>query len=175
MTLQSSPFAGLRLTTGERRVAEQIVAGATNHEGALALEIRPGTFSRHVSKIGAKTNVASRPARAHVLLSSGQVPPPAAAGPVPPFDAADRRLIRALAEHSNRSHIAKAAGIAPSNVGPYARALVAKADAANVTHLIGLAHAWGLFADAPHDSGSAASADRADKAPMLCAARASED
>lgn len=145
--------AGLtRLTPTEKRVAECLVAGCSNEEGARELDMRSSSFSGHLSSIGRKFNVAARPARAHAVLASGQVPPPSATAPAPDFHAAERRLLDALAEQSGTYAIAKASGLASADVRDQISILVAKANAANEVHLIGLAHAWGLLGAGPAGS-----------------------
>jgi len=134
-----------RLTPTEKRVAERLVAGCSNEEGASELDMSSSSFSGHLSSIGRKFRVAARPARAHAVLASGQVSPPSAPTPAPEFDAAERRLLDALAKRSGTYAIAKASGLASADVREQIEILVTKAGAANDTHLIGLCHALGLL------------------------------
>jgi DNA-binding NarL/FixJ family response regulator len=134
-----------RLTPTEKRVAERLVAGCSNEEGARELGMNSSSFSGHLSGIGRKFGVAARPARAHAVLASGQVPPPSATAPAPDFDAAERQLLDALAKQSGTYAIAQASGLASANVREQIEILVTKAGAANDTHLIGLCHTWGLL------------------------------
>ncbi|MEV5043571.1 LuxR C-terminal-related transcriptional regulator [Streptomyces griseoincarnatus] len=141
-----------QLTPSEKRAAGQLVAGASNAEGAQALGISTTTFTGHIVAIGKKFGITSRsgrPARAHAVLASGQVPPPPAPERIPDFTERDLRLLRALAEHPETHDIARAVEIAPADVRPMIADLVDKAGAANDTHLIGLGHAWGLLNTGP--------------------------
>ncbi|MFI0220465.1 LuxR C-terminal-related transcriptional regulator [Streptomyces lydicus] len=134
-----------RLTPAEQRVGEQLVTGRSNVQAAGELSMSPGTFSRHLGNIGRKFHITARHARAHAVLTSGQVAPPAAPEPAPVLTGTERQLLRAFAEHSDIDDIARAAGIAKADVRPLIKKLVDKAGADNNTHLIGLAHAWGLL------------------------------
>lgn len=137
-----------QLTPAEKRVAERLVAGVSNIQGAQELGMCTGTFARHVASIGRKFQITSRsgrPARAHAVLDSEQVAPPAAPATVPRLTAADLRLLRAFAKYPETPDIAHAAGIAHAEVRPQIKKLVAEAGADNETHLIGLAHAWNLL------------------------------
>ncbi|WP_055522784.1 helix-turn-helix transcriptional regulator [Streptomyces graminilatus] len=142
----------LRLTDTEKRVADHLVAGRSNAEGAGVLGMSAASFSGHLSGIGRKFGVAARPARAHAVLASGQVPPPSTTVPAPELDADERRLLHALAEHSSTYAIAQASGIAAADVREQIRVLVAKAGAANDTHLIGLCHTWGFLGTGSADA-----------------------
>ncbi|MFJ9580733.1 LuxR C-terminal-related transcriptional regulator [Streptomyces sp. NPDC101191] len=137
-----------QLTPTEKLVAEAMIAGVSNAQGAHDLGMSTGTFAAHVSSIGRKFQITSRKgraARAHAALASGQIAPPQAPAVVPDFARDERRLLRALAEHPETHDIARAAGIPPADVRPRIRELVDKAGADNDTHLIGLGHAWGLL------------------------------
>ncbi|MCT9107592.1 helix-turn-helix transcriptional regulator [Streptomyces mirabilis] len=138
-----------QLTPAEKQVAEVLVTGASNIQGAQRLKMRTSTFAIHLGSIGRKFQIngkAGRPARAHAVLASGQVAPPSAPADVPEFTPAERQLLQALAEHAETDDIGKAANVAlPADVRPLIAKLVDKAGADNDTHLIGLGHAWGLL------------------------------
>ncbi|QDN54242.1 hypothetical protein [Streptomyces sp. S1D4-20] len=138
-----------QLTPAEKRVAEVLVTGASNIQGAQDLKMRTSTFAIHVGSIGRKfhiTGKAGRPARAHAVLASGQVEPPPAPADVPEFTSAELQLLQALAEHAETEDIRKAADVAvTADVRPLIGKLVDRAGADNDTHLIGLGHAWGLL------------------------------
>ncbi|MFM9462760.1 LuxR C-terminal-related transcriptional regulator [Streptomyces scabiei] len=137
-----------QLTPAEKRVAEVLVTGASNIQGARDLGMSSSTYSGHLGSIGRKFQITSRtgrPARAHAVLASGQVAPPPAPARIPEFTLGERRLLRALAEHPETYEIAQAARVAEAEVRPWIKALVAKAGADNDTHLVGLGHAWGLL------------------------------
>lgn len=147
-----------QLTPTEKLVAEALITGVSNAQGADDLSMSTGTFAAHVSSIGRKFQVTSRKgraARAHAVLASGQVAPPAAPAVVPDFTHDEQRLLRALAKHPETHDIARAAEIRPADVRPQIRELVAKAGADNDTHLIGLGHAWGLLGAEGSGSSSA--------------------
>lgn len=136
------------LTLTEKLVAEALITGVSNAQGADDLGMSTGTFAAHVSSIGRKFQVTSRQgraARAHAVLASGQIAPPQAPSVVPDFTRDERRLLRAVAEHPETHDIARAAGIPPADVRHRIRELVDKAGADNDTHLIGLGHAWRLL------------------------------
>jgi DNA-binding NarL/FixJ family response regulator len=147
-----------QLTPTEKLVAEALITGVSNAQGADDLSMSTGTFAAHVSSIGRKFHVTSRKgraARAHAVLASGQVAPLAAPAAVPDFTHDEQRLLRALAKHPETHDIARAAGIRPADVRPQIRELVAKAGADNDTHLIGLGHAWKLLGAGGSGSSSA--------------------
>ncbi|WP_405968944.1 LuxR C-terminal-related transcriptional regulator (plasmid) [Streptomyces sp. NBC_00015] len=147
-----------QLTPTEKLVAEALITGVSNAQGADDLSMSTGTFSAHVSSIGRKFQVTSRKgraARAHAVLASGQVAPPVAPAVVPDFTHVELRLLRALAEHPETHDISRAAGIPLADVRPQLRDLVAKAVADNDTHLIGLGHAWRLLGAGGSGSSSA--------------------
>ncbi|MCZ1021338.1 LuxR C-terminal-related transcriptional regulator [Streptomyces noursei] len=143
-----------RLTPAEKRVSEYLVAGHSNEEAARELGMNPGTYSGHLGNIGRKFHVTARPARAHAVLASGQVEPPPAPEAAPHLTDDERRLLRAVAEHSTTHDIARAAYVAQADVRLLIKNLVDKTGADNDTHLIGLAHAWGLLGTAQQAVGS---------------------
>ncbi|MEV8333862.1 LuxR C-terminal-related transcriptional regulator [Streptomyces niveus] len=148
-----------QLTPAEKRVAELLVAGASNAQGGRDLGMSTTTFAGHVGNIGRKFQITSRlgrPARAHAVLDSGQIAPPAAPAAVPEFTPAELRLLRAFAKYPETHDIAHAAGIAQADVRPQIKELVAKAGADNETHLIGLSHAWELLGAEPNETSSTA-------------------
>nr|WP_206686922.1 MULTISPECIES: helix-turn-helix transcriptional regulator [Microbacterium] len=51
---------GLGLTAAQERVAQAVLAGATNEQVARALFLSPNTVSVHLSRIYAKVGVRSR-------------------------------------------------------------------------------------------------------------------
>jgi DNA-binding CsgD family transcriptional regulator len=137
-----------QLTPAEKRVAERLVAGASNIQGAQELGMSTTTFAGHVASIGRKFQITSRSgraARAHAVLASKQIAPPSAPAQAPRLTAADLRLLRAIAKYPETPDIALAAGIAQADVRSQIKNLVAEVGADNETHLIGLAHAWGLL------------------------------
>jgi len=147
VTIQSA-VALAQLTPAEKRVAERLVAGASNIQGARELGMSTGTFASHVASIGRKFQITSRsgrPARANAVLDSEQVAPPPAPASAPQLTAADLRLLRAYAKYPETPDIARAAGIAQAEVRPQIKKLIAETGADNATHLIGLAHAWNLL------------------------------
>lgn len=153
-----------RLTPAERRVAEVLVTGASNIQGAQNLGMSSSTYAGHLGSISRKFQIASRtgrPARAHAVLASGQIAPPPASAHAPEFTLAELQLLRALAQHPETRDIARAARVHEAEVRPRIKALVAKSAADNETHLVGLGHAWGLLGprgsdDAPTETGEAA-------------------
>ena len=140
-----------RLTATQQRVAERIAAGQSNREAAAALGMRTGTLSRHVTSIGYRFSVSSRPAKVHVAIDSGQIQAPACPGEAPDFTEADLSLLRAVAVHSEIEQIAASARISPPAVKSRLQDLVKKAAARNSAHLVGLGHAWGLFENGTAD------------------------
>ncbi|MET9879152.1 helix-turn-helix transcriptional regulator [Actinacidiphila glaucinigra] len=141
-----------RLRPAELCVAQYLVRGLTNLEIAAELGTSPATVNGHLGTIGRRFHASSRPARAHAVLASGQVRASAATVPPAWFTEADKRLLSALAIHDDTYAIAHAAGIAPASTRRRIRDLVTKASADNDTHLIGLAHTWGMFEHAEGSS-----------------------
>ncbi|MEU5839757.1 LuxR C-terminal-related transcriptional regulator [Streptomyces diacarni] len=133
------------LTPTEIRVIEQLAAGATIEEVAQALNALPATVSRHMSQVGWKVRTASRPARIHIALATGEAKPPTTSLPRPEFSPDEQRLLLALAQHAVRTDIARAAHVHPSSLRTRVTALLRRAGASNTAHLIGLAHAWGFL------------------------------
>ncbi|WNI20076.1 LuxR C-terminal-related transcriptional regulator [Actinacidiphila sp. ITFR-21] len=133
------------LTPTQKRVVEKIAAGHSNQQAATELGMKTGTLGGHVMSIGHKFGVASRPAKVHAALASGQACAPDAPASVPNFAEDELRLLHAVATRSENDEIAAAAGIAPVLVTTRIRDLVEKASAVNSSHLIGLAHAWTLL------------------------------
>ncbi|MFD5079629.1 LuxR C-terminal-related transcriptional regulator [Streptomyces sp. NPDC058371] len=149
-----------QLTRAEKRVAEVLLTGASNIQGAQDLGMSTSTFAGHVGSIGRKFQITSRtgrPARAHAVLVSGQIDPPPARADSPEFTLAERRLLQALALHPETHDIARLARLPEAEVRPSIKVLVAKAGADNDTHLIGLCHAWGFLG--ARDSKSASAGD----------------
>ncbi|MGC4916337.1 hypothetical protein [Streptomyces albogriseolus] len=158
-----------QLTPAEKRAAEHLVTGASNAKGAQALGISTTTFTGYIVAIGKKFGITSRrgrPARAHAVLASGQVPPPPSPERTPDFTERDLRLLRALAENAETHDIARAAGIASADVRPLIDDLVDKAGADNDTHLVGLGHAWELLNTGPSQLAGAAQAPHAADPPL---------
>ncbi|MFJ8752165.1 LuxR C-terminal-related transcriptional regulator [Streptomyces sp. NPDC102441] len=149
-----------RLTPAEKRVAEHLVAGTSNIQGAQDLGMSAATFAGHLASIGRKFQITNgrlgRPARAHAVLASEQVAPPQAPATVPDFTPAELRLLCAFAKYPEIHDITRATGIAQAEVRPHIKALVTKAGADNDTHLIGLGHAWGFLGECPTASDSTA-------------------
>lgn len=148
MTVSSVSAADHTLMTPtEMRVAEQLVTGQSNDQAAEALGMQPGTFRRHLTRIGWKLQATSRPARAHAVLNSGQIDPPITSLERPSLCEDDLLLLKAVAEHSENQDIARTARIHRTEVRAKLAGLVKKTGADNATHLVGLAHAWGILGD----------------------------
>ncbi len=147
-----------QLTPAEKRVAELLVTGVSNVQGARDLGMSTNTFTRHLGNIGQRFHVTGRPARAHAVLASGQVALPPTPADVPAFTPDEWLLLQALARYSDTHDIACAARITPAAVRPRITDLVAKAGAENDTHLIGLGHAWGLLGAGTIGSGTVSGA-----------------
>ncbi|WP_073227125.1 LuxR C-terminal-related transcriptional regulator [Streptomyces sp. NBRC 110465] len=137
------------LTAAQKRIAAHLVCGLTNSEIAGEEHLAQDTVSSHIRVMRQNLHCpprASRALLAHALLSHQQVPPP------PPeqdrafeTDEDDKRLVRAIAEHSSPADIARAAGIPAGELRNRTDGLVRRAGADNAAHLIGLAHAQGLL------------------------------
>ncbi|MET9110069.1 LuxR C-terminal-related transcriptional regulator [Streptomyces zhihengii] len=132
------------LTAAQRRIGGHIVWGLSNSEIAVQVHLTLETVRSHISTMRLRLHCpprASRAVLAHTLLRLQQVPPPELTlrhSFVP--DAEERQLIHALAKHSPRGDIARAAGIPTGALRTRTDGLVRQAGAANVPHLIGLAH-----------------------------------
>jgi DNA-binding CsgD family transcriptional regulator len=136
------------LTDSQKRVAAQLVRGATNSEIATRLHLAPETVKTHLRAIRAQLNCkarCSRPVLAHTLLIHEQVgPPDAPRRDLTPTEA-EMRLWRALAEHSRAADIAQAAGVTHKELYAQVQALTHKAGASDATHLVGIGHALQLL------------------------------
>ncbi|MET9778931.1 LuxR C-terminal-related transcriptional regulator [Streptomyces sp. NPDC006367] len=140
-----TPAPPTLLTPTERSVIEKIAAGLSTQQAADELGMKVGTLSTHLSNIGYKFGVISRPAKVHAALASRQAPAPKPAGPRPDFTADELLLLHAVATRSSDQEIAVAAdltGISPARVKVRIRKLADKAGANGAAHLVGLAHAW---------------------------------
>ncbi|MDX3024937.1 LuxR C-terminal-related transcriptional regulator [Streptomyces acidiscabies] len=160
-----SAAALTQLTPAEKRVAQQLVTGVSNTEGARNVNMSISTFSGHLASIGRKFHIESRtgrPARAHAVLASQQVAPPPAPSDVPDFTPEELRLLRAIALHPDTSGLARSAGIAPPDVRAQVAALVARTGADNATQLVGWGHAWRLL---PGNESGAGTRDARDDSP----------
>lgn len=134
-----------QLTPAQKRVLQHVAAGLTNQEAPQVLGMQPGTVIGHLLSVGYKFGVTSRAAKVHAALASRQITAPAAETSAPDLTAGELRLLRAVATQSGREQIAVAAKVAPADVNPRVQDLVAKANARNSAHLVGLAHTWGLL------------------------------
>ncbi|MBM9624637.1 hypothetical protein [Streptomyces zhihengii] len=137
------------LTTTQRKIGAHNVWGLSNSEIAEAEHLTLETVRSYIGTMRLRLHCpprASRAVLAHTLLRLKQVPPPELTvrhSFVP--DADGRRLIHALAEHSQRGDIARATGIPTGALRTRTDVLVRQAGAANVPHLIGLAHTDGIL------------------------------
>ncbi|MFC9266245.1 LuxR C-terminal-related transcriptional regulator [Streptomyces zhihengii] len=137
------------LTASQRRIGAHIVWGLSNSEIAGEEHLTLETVRSHISTMRLRLHCpprASRAVLAHTLLRLKQVPPPELTlrhSFMP--DTEGQRLIHALAEHSPRGDIARAAGIPTGALRTRTDVLVRQAGAANVPHLIGLAHTHGIL------------------------------
>ncbi|MER6116105.1 LuxR C-terminal-related transcriptional regulator [Streptomyces sp. NPDC001743] len=138
------------LTPAQKRVGAHLVRGLTTSEIADEEQLSEDTVNSYIR--GMRQNLhcpprASRAVLAHALLSHQQVPPPPPPHQRPPLepDEHDQRLLRAHADHTRPADIARAALLPTSHLRARTDDLVRRAGADNTTHLIALAHAWGLF------------------------------
>ncbi|MGW0538284.1 hypothetical protein [Streptomyces sp. NPDC003032] len=99
----------------------------------------------------------SRAVLAHVLLSTGQVPPPTPAGSAPDFTDAELLLLRALAQYAEGTAIAGVCDLPVKGLRNRIDELCAKAGAADPAHLVALGHAWQILVPAPPQSAESTS------------------
>ncbi|MFG2683868.1 sigma-70 family RNA polymerase sigma factor [Streptomyces sp. NPDC048392] len=154
------------LTESQRRAVAPLVYGASNEAIGARTHLSAEGVASHLRTVRKRLDRrgCSRPVLVHALLSIGEVSAPVCERACPDFSMPELRLIRAIAEYSRNEDIAQAVGVRADDVRAEIDAAVATACADNATHLIGLAHAWGVFGAArgarPSASAVAAEADR---------------
>ncbi|MBT1189537.1 DNA-binding protein [Streptomyces sp. CJ_13] len=155
MTTTTAPITPI--TPAQKRIAEQLVQGLTNSEIASEEHLSRGTVSSHVR--GMRQNLhcprrSSRPVLAHALLIHRQVAVPSLSPLQPSFtaDEGQKRLLKAIAEHSSPADNARAAKIPLADVKPLTEDLVRAAGATDSTQLVGWGHALGLLGEGGQDT-----------------------
>lgn len=148
-----SPAERARLTATEKEVLTLVAAGMLSKEVASRLGIRPGTVAQHLEHIGSRLDTRSRTEYVRTALSTGQISAPVLPGDVPDFSDTELTLLHAYTRYCEPDAVATAAGLAQHHVGGRVGHLVKKAGARNRTHLLALAHAWGLAGGQPTTSG----------------------
>ncbi|MET8768552.1 LuxR C-terminal-related transcriptional regulator [Streptomyces sp. NPDC004658] len=135
------------LTQQQRRIAARLVYGASNATIARQVCLSVDGVASHLSAVRKKMGCpGSSPAvLLHALLTAREVPPPASVGPAPAFTEHERKVIRAIAEHTGNEDIGTTIGVRARDVRTEIDAVVDKAHARNATHLVGLAHIWGIL------------------------------
>ncbi|MFK4120004.1 helix-turn-helix transcriptional regulator [Streptomyces longwoodensis] len=137
------------LTQQQRRIAARLVYGASRAEiaGQVRLSVEGVTSHLKAARAAMGCRGTSSAVFVHALLTAREVPPPASIGPTPDFTEHDRTVIRAIAQHTRNQDIATAIGAPAKDVRTAIGAVIAKAQARNATHLVGLAHIWGILGD----------------------------
>lgn len=136
------------LTPAQHRAAQQLVDGLSTLEIAARNGLSIETVRNYIREIRRSLHCPPRckpHVLAHFLLTSQQVTPPTAQRPRPALDQRQTVLLTAVAEHSGRPAISRAAGITPASVQPSLDDLLRTTGADNVTQLVVLGHAWGLL------------------------------
>ncbi|MFC8125921.1 hypothetical protein [Streptomyces sp. NPDC057302] len=138
------------LTSAQKEIALRLVDG-TFDKLAAHRNRSPVTIRGHLSRVRIRVAApgSSRAALAHVLLFTGQVPPPAPDRPAPDFTDADQLLMRALAHHSRARTIAEVCGLPLRGLRNRIDELCTKSGAADPAHLVALGHSWQVLAPAP--------------------------
>ncbi|MGM9379194.1 helix-turn-helix transcriptional regulator [Streptomyces longwoodensis] len=146
-TTDTSPSPAL-LTRDQQRVAARLVYGGSNQLIARQVHLAVFTVASHLAAARRKLDRpgSSRAVLTHALLTAREVPPPSA-GPAPEFTEHDRKVIRAVAEHTLNAAIGEAIGVRADDVRAEIDAVAAKAGACNEVHLVGLGHAWGILGE----------------------------
>lgn len=142
----STPIAPL--SQPQQRTAEHLVHGRSIRQTATMLNLSPRTVENHTGALRIKMGCRSRAplhVLVHVLLNAGLTTPEPPDRPAPSLDAQQLQLLQAIAEHDRVDDVALAAGIDPSDVADGVQHLVDAAGADDVTHLVILAHGWGLL------------------------------
>lgn len=137
------------LTGPQRRVAAPLVYGHSRQAIAAQLHLSVDGVASQLRLVRKKMDRlgCSQAVLVHALLTARAVAPPACGRPAPDFTEIERKLLRALAEHSLNRDIGTAIEVSASDVRAEIGALVAKSCADNTAHLVGLAHAWGILGD----------------------------
>ncbi|MFD4476015.1 hypothetical protein ACFWPU_07855 [Streptomyces sp. NPDC058471] len=138
------------LTPTQKEIALRLVDG-TFDKFAAHRRRSPVTIRGHLSRLRIRVAAtgSSRAVLVHVLLSTGQVPPPTPNKPAPDFTDADQVLMRALAHHSRATTIAEVCDLPLRSLRNRIDGLCAKAGAADPAHLVALGHSWQVVAPAP--------------------------
>ncbi|MFI0219892.1 helix-turn-helix transcriptional regulator [Streptomyces lydicus] len=137
----------IKLTPAEMRIAAHLLYGATNLEIAAKEHLAVQTVRSHLRNIRRLTNCGPRSSRAvlvHTLLATGRITPPPHET-APELSQEELQLMQAIAENSWPSDIARSLGLTPDALSAKTEALVAKAGAADTSHLTALGHAWGFL------------------------------
>lgn len=135
------------LTAEQRRAASPLVYGLSNKVIGAETYLSETTVASHLSALRERLGVpgSSRPVLVHTLLTRRLVARPQARQACPAFTSEELQLVRAIAEHSLNADIGRVIGVRGEDVRTEIDAVVAKGRADNTTHLVGLAHTWGLF------------------------------
>jgi DNA-binding CsgD family transcriptional regulator len=138
------------LTPRHKQVAERLVRGASTAAIAAALRVSARTVDDHLYDMRRRLRCPYHCTTAvlvHQLLLHRHVDPPERTGPAPDFADTERRLIRAVATHSSRQDIARAAGVDHRSVDELVNALLDSTGSASPATLVAFGHRWGLFED----------------------------
>ena len=154
--MTTAPTRPTILTAEQRRVAAQLVYGLPNVAIGRAVSLSVDGVASHLSSARKRLGCpgSSRAVLVHALLTAREVPPPAGLTPAPDLTEIERKVIRAIAEHTRNADIGKAIGVPPDDVRAEIHAIIAKAAAVSTAHLVGLAHTWGILGDATSRSAS---------------------
>ncbi|MGW5868362.1 helix-turn-helix transcriptional regulator [Streptomyces sp. NPDC055239] len=140
------------LPPAQQRVAQHLVDGLTPRNIAAGTGVTIGTVRQYIGNIRTTLNCPPRctmPVLMHCLCTGKEVELPPTNRPVPELIPEQKRLLRAVAEHSRPRDIALAAEIAPADLRSAINKLLAKTGTTDTTQLVVLAHTWGLLGAGP--------------------------
>lgn len=148
-TSTSPPRA--RLTPTARKAAEHAAAGRSNTEIARQMRLLPGEVSRLLTGIAdTYGGDKSRPALIRAVLADGLIDLPIPRRPAPDLTDRDVLLLCSIAHFDKPDDVAKAAGLdGLSDLVVQTNLLVSSTGARNATHMVALAHLWGLLGPVP--------------------------
>ncbi|MCX2969405.1 MULTISPECIES: helix-turn-helix domain-containing protein [Streptomyces] len=149
MTLPVTTSAPITpLTPALQRIAQHLADGLTPQEIATKTGLSAMTVRQYLRDIRESLHCPPRCKPlviVHRLFALQQVAAPTTHKPTPKLSQEQLLLLRAVAEHTSPSDIAREAGLAPADSRAAVDTLLAETGATDTTQLVVLAHTWGLL------------------------------